>query len=276
MHDGNVRCADGRPLVLASLGDIEETVSQVQITRKDKRRVSKLLANLGPKLPLGTAVSEIGATLDEKANLPAGYGYTFTGQYEYMEEGQEGLAEAAIVAMVLVILTLAAILESFKQPVLILVTLPLGLIGMIWALAATGESMGIFVIMGGVMLIGIVVNNAILIMDAFNEAVKRGASRHTAMIDAACDQFRPIVMITLAAVLGMMPLAFGHGIGSEMRNNVGIASAGGILVSGVLTLLVMPVLYDLFTRKNGQKHGKTQPKKPSSPPPVPANGTSAP
>ncbi|MCP4644071.1 MAG: efflux RND transporter permease subunit, partial [bacterium] len=96
--------ADGRPLVLASLGDIEETVSQVQITRKDKRRVSKLLANLGPKLPLGSAVNKIGAALDEKAGLPAGYGYTFTGQYEYMEEGQEGLAEAAIVAMVLVVL----------------------------------------------------------------------------------------------------------------------------------------------------------------------------
>ena len=107
-----------------------------------------------------------------------------------------------------------------------------------------------FVIMGIVMMVGIVVNNAILIMDQFNVHVREGIPPHKAMITAACERFRPIVMITLAAVLGMLPLALGQGIGAEMRNGVGIASAGGILVSGVLTLVVLPVLYDLFTRKH--------------------------
>jgi len=179
---------------------------------------------------------------------PAGYGYSFTGTYERMKEGQEGLVEAAIIAIVLVILSLAAILESFRQPLIILVTLPLALVGMLWALFAAGKSLEIFVLMGGVMLIGIVVNNAILIMDGFNELVKKGIERHQAMTDAACQRFRPIAMITLAAVLGMLPLAFGQGIGAELRNACGIASAGGILVSGVLTLILMPVLYNLFTR----------------------------
>ena len=143
--------------------------------------------------------------------------------------------------------TLAVILESFKQPVLILVTIPLSLIGVFWALSLAGMSMEIFVLMGLVMLTGIVVNNAILIMDQFNVHVKEGVPRHMAMVSAACERLRPIVMITLAAVLGMLPLAFGRGIGAEMRNAVGVASAGGILISGILTLLVMPIMYDLFT-----------------------------
>ena len=99
-------------------------------------------------------------------------------------------------------------------------------------LALAGQSLSMFVMMGIVMMIGIVVNNAILVMDQFNVHVKEGTPRHKAMIAAACERFRPIVMITLAAVLGMLPLAFGRGIGAEMRNGVGIASAGGILISG--------------------------------------------
>ena len=112
-------------------------------------------------------------------------------------------------AIILVVLTLAAILESFKQPVLILVTLPLSLVGVFWGLALAGMSMEIFVMMALVMLIGIVVNNAILIMDQFNVHVREGVPRHEAMISASCERLRPIVMITLAAVLGMLPLAFG-------------------------------------------------------------------
>jgi len=167
-----------------------------------------------------------------------------------MKEAQVEFAEAGIVAIILVILTLAAILESFKQPWFILVTLSLALIGVFWALALTGERLSMFVLMGIVMMIGIVVNNAILIMDQLNVHVSEGIPRHKAMIAASCERFRPIVMITLAAVLGMLPLALGRGIGAEMRNGVGIASAGGILISGVLALIVIPILYDLFTRKS--------------------------
>jgi len=111
-----------------------------------------------------------------------------------------------------------------------------------------------FALMGGVMLIGIVVNNGILIMDQFNIHVKEeGIPRHEAMITAAHERIRPVAMITLAAVLGMMPLAFGQGIGAEMRNAAGLASMGGIFVSGVLSLLVMPALYNLFTRRSETK-----------------------
>lgn len=234
---------------LTSLGSVEEGLAPLQIPRKNKYRVAKLFSNLDPSLPMGTAVELLSAEFDKRAPLPPGYKYEFVGVYEVMAEGQEALAEAGLIAILLVVLMLAAILESFKQPVLILATLPLALIGVFYSLWLGGFAMGIFVMMSIVMLIGIVVNNAILIMDQFNVHVAAGMSRHGAMVSAASERFRPIVMITLAAVLGMLPLAFGRGIGAEMRNDTGLASAGGILVSGILTLIVIPVLYDFFTRK---------------------------
>ncbi|MDD2237471.1 MAG: efflux RND transporter permease subunit, partial [Kiritimatiellae bacterium] len=240
--------ADGKPVLMSTLGTMENLKAPIQITRKDKRRVSKMLANLSG-VPLGTAVQEISSTLDRNGGFPPGYDYQFTGTYEKMAEGQAGLLEAMMVALVLVILTLAAIMESWKQPWLILGTIPLALIGMIWALYLNGYSLGIFVIMGGVMLIGIVVNNAILIMDQFNVHIREGVPRHKAMMTAATEQFRPVMMITIAAVLGMLPMALSQGIGAEMRNALGIASAGGILVSGMLTMLIIPILYDLCTRR---------------------------
>ena len=243
----------GKPLVLTSLGDIQQKISPIQITRKDKQRISKLLSSLSAAKPLGIAVDELGKQLDESGKLPPGYDYFFGGTAEMMGEAITGFGEAALLAALLCYLTIAAMLESFKQPWLILVTIPLGLIGTVWALALTGESMSMFVMMGMVMLIGIVVNIAILIMDQFNVHVKEGVPIHKAMISAACERFRPVIMVTLAAVLGMLPLATGKGIGSEMRNGVGIASVGGLLISGILTLIIMPILYDLFTRKNRQK-----------------------
>lgn len=245
----------GNPMQLTNLASINQRIAPVQITREDKERVAKVFANLGGNTALGTAVNLISKEVDKKEQFPPGYTYRFAGMYERMSEAMSSFGEAGIIALILVILTLSAILESFKQPWLILVTLPLALIGVMLALALTGSNIDIFVLMGSVMMIGIVVNNAILIMDQLNVHIQEGVPVHKAMISASCERFRPVVMITLAAVLGMLPLAIDKGIGAEMRNGVGIASVGGILVSGILTLIVMPILYDFFTRKKSQdKH----------------------
>lgn len=249
--------APGRPVTLANLARIEQRTAPIQITRKDKRRVSKVFANLGPSLPLGTAVNLLSEGITREGRFPPGYDFRFSGMYERMSEANAAFGEAGLVAIILVTLTLAAILESFKQPWLIMITIPLALIGVMWALALTGNSLSMFVLMGIVMMMGIVVNNAILIMDQFNVHVGEGVPRHKAMISASCERFRPIAMITLAAVLGMLPLAISRGIGAEMRNGVGIASVGGILVSGILTLFVIPILYDLSTRKGKNSGQKT-------------------
>jgi HAE1 family hydrophobic/amphiphilic exporter-1 len=241
--------APGQPILLSNVAQIEQRVAPIQITRQDKRRVAKVFANLRPELALGTAVNKITDAIDSEGRFPPGYHYKFAGMYERMAEAVAAFGEAGIIAIILVILSLAAILESFKQPWLVLVTIPLSLIGVMWALAMTGESMSMFVLMGMVMMVGIVVNNAILMVDQFNVHVRQGVPRHKAMITASCEQFRPIVMITLAAVLGMLPLATSRGIGAEMRTGVGIASVGGILISGILTLIVVPILYDLTTKR---------------------------
>jgi len=246
--------AEGHALILATLGTIEERKVPIQIVRKDKQRISKMTAQLDPDLPLGKAVTLISEKIDREVQLPPGYRYSFGGAYEVMQEGLSGLFEAFIISVLLVFLSLAAIIESFKRTFLVIVTVPLALIGTFWALAIAGQSLDIFAVMGIVMMIGIVVNNAILIVDQFNILIAQGVPRHQAMIQAACDRFRPIIMITLAAVLGMLPLALGRGIGAEPRVGVGVATVGGILVSGILTQIVIPILYDVATRSgNGRR-----------------------
>ncbi len=244
------------PVLLTSLGEVEETTSPVQITRKDKMRISKLFANLDPKTSLSTAVGDLTAAMDDKGGLESGYSFSFGGTYTVMAEGQAGIIEAIILAIILVFLTLGAIMESFRQPVLIFSTVPVAVIGIFYSLAMTGSKIEILALMGCVMLIGIVVAVGILIMDKFNVLVKDGMPRHIAMVQACKQEFRPIAMITLAAVLGMLPMATGQGIGAELRNAAGIASIGGILSSAVLSMYLIPVLYNMFTRKGKDRRSK--------------------
>ena len=239
----------GRPVSLTNFASLKESPSPVQITRNDKRRVSKVYANLDRGAALGTVVTSMTRAINENAGLTAGYQYRFVGMFEVMQEGVMEFLEAGLLAVLLTYLTLAAILESFKQPLIILVTIPLGLIGILWALFLGGESLSIFALLGSVMLVGVVVNNAILIMDQVNQFKAKGSSPRDAMVHAAVEELRPIVMITFAALLGMLPLAIGSGLGSESRTGIGIASIGGIAVSALLTLVVLPVLYDLFTKE---------------------------
>ncbi len=243
----------GKPINLTTVAKVEERVAPVNVLRKNKRKIEKLFTGLAPRKPLGTAVAELTDIIKKYGELPQGYDYYFFGENEVMVEAQQEFARAGIIAIVLIILVLAAILESFKQPFFILVTLPLGLIGVVISLYLTGYSISMFVLLSFVMLSGIVVNNAILIIDRLNQLVATGVSRHKAMIQSAGEQFRPILMITLAAVAGMVPIATGKGLGSEIRTDLGIASIGGIAFSGILTLIVIPILYDLFTRGKIEK-----------------------
>ncbi len=239
--------APGRPLALSGVASIEEGRAAVQINRRDKQRVAKILA--GNTGALGTIVDTLNKRIAEEAQLPPGYQAFFSGDIEFMGEANAAMGDAALIAMLLTFLTLAAILESFRQPVVIMLTLPLGLVGVICSLAYTGLSISMFVMLGGVMLIGIVVNNAILIIDQLNQLVAQGVPRHEAMLRASQERFRPIVMITIAAILGMWPLATSNGIGSEFQAPIGVSSVGGIAVSALLTLFVIPIVYDLFTRR---------------------------
>jgi HAE1 family hydrophobic/amphiphilic exporter-1 len=146
---------------------------------------------------------------------------------------------------------LAAILESLTQPFLILGTIPLALIGVFFGLAITGLSMNIVSMLAIVMLVGIVVNNAILLLDYTNQLVRQKKySVHDALIEACPTKLKPIIMSTLAIILGMLPMALGIGSsGAEMRQPMGIVSIGGLIASTLLSLIVIPVLYNVVTRR---------------------------
>ncbi len=241
--------AEGRPIPLETVAEIEETRSTIQIYRVDKQRTVKILGDIIP----GTTMSEVGGrvldTIREGGLLPPGYRLDTSGMSEMMAETLADFAEALLLASFLTLLMLAAILESWSRPALVLLTLPMGLIGVIGSLVMTGSAITILVLLGLLMLIGVVVNAAILIVDKTAQNLKDGMPRRDAMLAAMEDQFRPVLMVVLASGLGMLPIALSTGIGSENRAGIGIASVGGILVAGVLTLTVLPLIYTLFTRK---------------------------
>ncbi|MFQ5677583.1 MAG: efflux RND transporter permease subunit, partial [bacterium] len=145
-------------------------------------------------------------------------------------------------------MALAAILESYIHPVTIMVTLPLGLVGVILSLLLTGATLSIFSMMAMVMLVGIVVNNGILLLDYIHVLRERGTEIIEAILKACSERLRPIIMMNLAVALGMLPLALGLGEGSETRSPMAIVSIGGIITSTIFTVFLIPVIYLSFEK----------------------------
>ena len=242
----------GHPIILRNFTDITQKTSPVLITRRNKNRVIIFYANPANAMPLGTSANKIVDMLTEKEPLPPGYEVEFLGKVSMMKDGIRDFMEVGIIAFVLTYLLLAAILDSFLRPFIILVTIPVGLIGCIWALKLTGESISMMILLGGVMLIGIVVNNAILIMDKVQINRDSGMEPVEAMLDAIKSEMRAVTMITLSAVFGMIPMAIDTGLGCELRRGIGQSAIGGIVISAVMTMFILPVLYCLFTRKTNK------------------------
>ncbi len=151
-------------------------------------------------------------------------------------------------AIFLVYLVMASQFESFLHPFVIIFTLPLGAIGVIFALAITGQTINVVAIIGAVMLAGIVVNNAIVLVDAVNQRRREGMDMIDALTDAGSSRLRPILMTTSTTVVGLLPMALGLGEGAELRAPLAITVIGGLTVATVLTLIVIPVVYSIFTR----------------------------
>ncbi len=239
---------DGAAVPLGAVARVEPSVTPIQLTRSGKRPVAKVFANLAP----GVSLEEARAAFDREVRpmLPAGFGIEYTGMVEMMQEAGADFAEALLVAVALLYLLLAAMLESWTQPLLVLTTLPLGFMGLVLAYAAAGMSLSVFGMLAGVMLVGIVVNNAILVVDAANVLIRRdGVPRFEAILRAAAEEFRPIAMISLASVLGMVPMAFGRGLGSEVRAACGIGVFGGLIFASLISLYLVPLIYLAVTRR---------------------------
>ncbi len=230
---------------LPQIGRIVQATSQREILRKDRQRLVRVDADVASGT-LNELVGEIQGKLNN-VELPAGYRITYGGLYEFQQESFASIFTALFLAIVLTYMMLAAILESFIHPFTVMMTLPLGLVGMGFALFLTGQTINIFSLMALVMLVGIVVNNAILLLDYTSVLRAKGKTRKEALLEACPVRLRPIIIANLAIAIGMLPQAMG-GAGSEFRAVMAIVTIGGVLVSAVFTLYVIPVIYDIFDR----------------------------
>jgi HAE1 family hydrophobic/amphiphilic exporter-1 len=233
---------------LSQLADIEFTDGYNRILHKDKFKSIELTAYVGPGYALGDIVNQINVEI-AKTEIAPGYKINWGGSAKMMQETMIDMLRTFIIALLLTYMLLAAILENLTQPLLILGTVPLALIGVFSALLITGKTMNTVSMMAIVMLLGIVVNNAILLLDYANILVRKGKNVHDALLEAGPTKLKPILMATVAIILGMMPMALGIGAaGREFRQPMGIVSIGGLVVSTFLALLVIPALYNLTTK----------------------------
>jgi HAE1 family hydrophobic/amphiphilic exporter-1 len=220
---------------------VESAHGPTQILRKDKQRL--VVISMDTK---GRSMGEVAEELDneiDKIGLPPGYYTHQGGRVEHMKESFADILTAFTLAIILTYLVLAALLESYARPFSIMLTVPLSLIGVWIGLYLTKSTFNIFSMMAVVMLVGIVVNNAILIIDYTLTLMGKGQKRNEALRQAATTRLRPILMTTLAAAFAMLPLALAWGWGAEMRSPMAIASIGGLISSAALTLFVVPVMY---------------------------------
>ena len=172
-----------------------------------------------------------------------------SGQSEEMEESFKSMQFALALAIFLVYLVMASQFESLIHPFVILFTIPLALVGAVLALFITGTTINIVALIGVIMLAGIVVNNAIVLVDLINQLQAQGVERSEAIMQAGAARLRPILMTSLTTALGLLPMAMGFGEGSEVRTPMAITVIGGLVVSTLLTLVVIPVVYSLMDRR---------------------------
>jgi len=241
-----VNPASDRPITLDAVADVSVASGPSEIRRIDQERVAIVSASLRYG-DLSAAALDVQRIIDSTP-MPEGVTAQITGQNEEMRESFQSMQFTLAMAVFLVYLVMASQFESLLHPFVIMFTIPLALVGAVLALFITGTSLNVVAFIGVIMLAGIVVNNAIVLIDLINQLRDRGMERMQAIRDAAAHRLRPILMTTLTTILGLLPMALGLGEGSEVRTPMAITVIGGLLVSTLLTLIVIPVVYSLIDR----------------------------
>ena len=225
---------------------IEDGAGPTRIDRKRKMRRVDVSMNLLPGHTTGEIMGKVGALAAEmKDQVPEGISFGFGGNADMQNDMVDEFKTAIVMAIILTYILLIALLESFAQPFIIMTTIPMGAIGVILSLIVTGKALSMIALMAIVMLIGVVVNNAILLLDEANRLLRSGAmGRRSAILTAGKTKFQPIVLATFASVVAQLPLAFALGGNvAAMTQPMGIASVGGLIVSAILTMYLVPTFF---------------------------------
>jgi HAE1 family hydrophobic/amphiphilic exporter-1 len=238
--------AQGRPTTvpLGQIATIRQTVGPAQINHLDREPVVAVEANTQ-----GRSLNEVTTGIQKQLKslkLPPGYHITEGGSSRDQTEIFTRIFTALGIAILLMYLILVMQFGSFLDPLAILISLPLSLIGVVLALLMTGDTLNIMSLIGVMLLMGIVAKNAILLIDFAKWAREKGMSRRDALIEAGRIRLRPIIMTTLALIAGMLPVAIGHGEGADFRAPLGRAVIGGVITSTLLTLIVIPTIYEIL------------------------------
>ena len=231
---------------LAAVATVTEVEGPAEIRRSEGERVATITANLAGA-DLGTVSEQIAGIL-QRTEMPAGFDWRVGGQRQEMETSFSSMRLAILLAIFMVYLVMASQFESLLHPFVILFSVPFALIGVVGTLALFQVRISIVVLIGAILLAGIVVNNAILLIDATNRLRREGHAKIEALQRAGAQRLRPIVMTTATTVLGLTPMAIGLGEGSELRRPMALTVIGGLITSTLLTLLIIPAVYRLLDR----------------------------
>ncbi len=233
-----------RPIRLSSVADVTLGEGPSEVRRIDGRRVAVVGANIAEG-SLSAATWKIRDTLQRRVDWPENMTFFISGQNEEWERSRSSLWIALALSVFLVYVIMAAQFESLIHPLVIMLTIPLAFIGTVLTLKLLGLTLSIVVFLGMIMLAGIVVNNAIVLVDYINQLRARGLSRDDAIVQAGSVRLRPILMTTATTVLGLTPMALGFGDGAEIRTPMAIAVISGLISSTALTLVIIPSIYAL-------------------------------
>lgn len=247
---------------LSHVAEFKQTSAVTEIDRYDRQRTVKVTANNA-----GRFAGDVRKDAFAKASeipVPPGYRIYASGEAEIQAESFKYILQALLLSVIFIYLVLASQFNSYKDPFVIMLSLPLSLIGAFMGLLAFGSSLSVISFIGIVMLMGLVTKNAILLIDFAKEEMKKGTSRYESLLQAAMIRLRPILMTSLSLIFGLMPLAFALGPGAELRAGIARAVIGGMISSTILTLVVVPVVYtvaDDFTKFFGRLFGRRKPVK---------------
>lgn len=254
--------AGGHAVPLASVAEIGARQGPASISRIDQERVLRVHGDLAERA-LGDVVADLQAALD-RIEVPEGFTLAVGGEHEQQQETFGGLAIGIVLAILLVYAVMGVQFESLRDPLVVMTSLPFGFVGVVGTLVLTGTTLNMNSFLGAIVLVGIVVNNAIVLVDYINLLRREhGMALEEAVIEGGRRRLRPILMTTLTTVLAMLPLAFGLGEGSEIQAPLARVVVGGLSVSTIVTLVVVPSLYYLMERGRGRSGGRSGGREPA-------------